>query len=510
MRSSALSVAIALCLVLSGCVTSRGLHTTGTMTDAGSLKSGHSLADVQLSPAAWPSQDWWVSYGDPQLSALIEEALKNNPSLEQAQARARQAQAVADGVNGARQPQAKVDASITGAYLSKKNPIYPEYVLGTFAWSKSILGEFSWDLDLWGGKRAAWEAALGHSRAAQVEAYAARIELSVNVARAYVRLGYAFAQQDVAEAELKRATDSLDVTRKLVSGGLETPQQGHLADSQLAGAQQQKVAADRAIDAARSSLSVLLGQGPDRGLAIGRPHMLDRGPAVLPDKLPVDLLGRRADLVAARWEIEAANKDVKAAKDEFLPNISLTAVAGFIAVGGSTNVLQLPARQYAFGPALSLPLFDGGRRRAHLAVADAEYDAMVARYNGLLVSALNDVADQVSALSSVREQIVLEKRAVDDAQKSWDDAMLAYKGGLKGPLTPLTSRQQLLAAQQRLAALESEQIDISVRLVEALGGGFDGTAEVAQINAEAGHASSRKAATGSEHVMASSDGAQAR
>jgi outer membrane protein TolC len=78
---------------------------------------------------------------------------------------------------------------------------------------------------------------------------------------------------------------------------------------------------------------------------------------------------------------------------------------------------------------------------------------------------------------------VLEKRAVDDAQKSWDDAMTAYKGGLKGPLTPLTSRQQLLTAQQRLAALESEQIDISVRLIEALGGGFDGTAEVADIDA---------------------------
>jgi outer membrane protein TolC len=108
---------------------------------------------------------------------------------------------------------------------------------------------------------------------------------------------------------------------------------------------------------------------------------------------------------------------------------------------------------------------------------------MVARYNGLLVSALNDVADEVSALASVRQQIELEKRAVSDAQKSWDDAMLAYRGGLKGPLTPLTSRAQLLTAQQRLAALQSEQADISVRLIEALGGGFDGAAEVADIDA---------------------------
>ena len=483
MRSPVLSTALALCLTLAGCATSRGLHTTGTLTESDKLASERSLADVRLSATAWPTQDWWVGFGDPQLTSLIDEALKNNPSLDEAQARARQAQAVADSYNAGRKPQAELDASITGAFLSSKNPIYPIYALGTFAWSKSVTAGFSWDLDLWGGKRDAWEAALGRSRAAQIDAYAARIQLSVNVARAYVLLGYAFAQKDVAEAELQRTTQALDVTRRLVTGGLEAPQQQHQADSEVAGAEQQKVAAERAIDAARSSLSVLLGQGPDRGLAIDRPHLVDLGPAVLPDKLPVDLIGRRADLVAARWQVEAAGKDVKSTKTEFLPNISLSAMAGFVAVGGSTSLLQLPARTYAFGPALSLPIFDGGRRRAQLESADAGYDASVARYNGLLVTALNDVSDDVSALSSVRTQIVLEKRAADDAQKSWDDALAAYKGGLKGPLTPLTSRQQLLTAQQRLALLESQQTDVSIRLIEALGGGFNGTPEVAEVNA---------------------------
>jgi NodT family efflux transporter outer membrane factor (OMF) lipoprotein len=484
MRSLVLPAAIALCLTLAGCATSRGLHTTGTLNDAGKLKSERSLVDVKLSPTAWPAQDWWVSFNDPQLTSLIDEALKNNPSLDEAQARARQAQAVANSFNAARKPEGELDGSITGARLSSKDPLYPVYALGTFAWSKSLTAGFSWDLDLWGGKRDAWEAALGRSRAAQIDAYAARIQLSVNVARAYVRLGYAFAQQDVAKGELERTNQSLAVTRRLVAGGLQARQQEHFADSQVAAAEQQNVAAERAIDAARSSLSILLGQGPDRGLTIERPHLVDLGPAVLPDKLPVDLIGRRADLVAARWQVEAASKDIKATKTEFLPNISLSAMAGFVAVGGSTTLLQLPARTYAFGPALSLPIFDGGRRRAQLEAADAHYDASVARYNGLLVTALNDVSDEVSALSSVRAQIVLEKRAEEDAQKSWEDALTAYKGGLKGPLTPLTSREQLLTAQQRLALLESQQTDVSIRLIEALGGGFDGTAEVAEVHAE--------------------------
>lgn len=465
-------MAAALCVALAGCVTPGGLHPTGARLDPDSLKSQRSLANVTLSPTAWPQKDWWDSFGDAQLTELINEALQTNPSLDEAQARAKQADAVADSLNAARAPQAELDAGATGARLSNKDPLYPEYALGSFAWGKSVTAGFSWDLDLWGGKRDAWEAALGRSRAAELDAYAARIELSVNVARAYINLGYAFAQQDVAARELQRTSQYLVLTHRLVSGGLGTPQQEALADSQAAVAEQEKAQADRGIDAARSSLSVLLGQGPDRGLDIARPHALAVGEIVLPDALPVNLIGRRTDLVAARWRVEVASQDIKAARTQFLPNISLSAMAGFIAVGGSTNVFQLPARTYSVGPALTLPIFDGGRLRANLASANAGYDEAVARYNVLLIGALNQVSDIVSALNSVRTQIALEKRAQIDAQKSWQDAFKGYKGGVTGPLTPLISRQQLLQTEQRLAALESQQADLSIRLIDALGGGY--------------------------------------
>ena len=489
-RKSFRTAMLVLSIALAGCVSSGGLHTTGAMTDSASLKTERSLAQVPLSPTAWPAQDWWVGFGDSQLNTLIAEALKNNPTLADAEARARQAQAVADSLNAARDPQADLSASAVGARLSSKDPVYPEYALGSFAWAKSVTAGFSWDLDLWGGKRDAWEAALGRSRAVQIDAHAARIQLSVNVARAYVRLGYAFAQRDVADAEQQRASKSLALTRRLIEGGLGTTQQAYLADSQVASAEQQKEQADRAIDAARSSLSVLLGQGPDRGLAITRPHLLDQGMVALPDQLSVGLLGRRADLVAARWQVEAAAKDIKATKTEFLPNISLSAMAGVVAVGDSTNVFQLPARTFSIGPALSLPIFDGGRLRAKLAATDSVYDQSVARYNTLLVAALNNVSDQVSALKSVHTQIDLEKRAQQDAQKSWEQAMTAYKGGVSGPLVPLISRQQLLLTDQRTAALESQQADISIQLIEALGGGYgvgdsvdlDQAAEAGQVS----------------------------
>ncbi|OOG38908.1 efflux transporter outer membrane subunit [Rhodanobacter sp. C05] len=467
-----LTLATALTLALAGCASSRGLHPDGQLTDPQNLTMERSLADVKLTPAAWPAQDWWVGLGDPQLSALIDEALKNNPGLAAADAAARLAQAQVQGARAARGPQVALDAAAPGVRLSSKDYSYPVEDLGTFAWAKSATLDFSWGLDLWGGKRAAWEAALGRSRAAEIDAHAARLQLSVNVARAYIQLGYAFAQQDVADAELQRTGKVLELARRYVTAGLGTPQQLHQADFAVASAQQQKAQVEHAIDAVRSSLSVLLGQGPDRGLQIARPRVLKPADLALPDNLPVELIGRRADLVAARWRVEAAGKEIKAAKTEFLPNISISAMAGFVAVGDSSGLFQLPARTYGITPALSLPIFDGGRRRAHLAATDASYDGLVAQYDTTLVRAVNEVTDNYAALKSMQTQIAAEQRAQQDAQQAWDDALKLYKGGLGSSLETLIARQQLLAAQQRMAALDSQQMDLSVQLIQALGGGY--------------------------------------
>jgi NodT family efflux transporter outer membrane factor (OMF) lipoprotein len=467
-----LTFAATLTLALAGCATSRGLHPDGQLTDSQNLAIEHSLADVKLTPAAWPAQDWWVGLGDPQLSALINEALKNNPSLAAADAAARLAQAQAQGANAARGPQVDLDAAAPGVRLSNKDYSYPVADLGTFAWASSATLDFSWGLDLWGGKRAAWEAALGRSRAAQIDAHATRIQLSVNVARAYIQLGYAYAQQDVAKAELQRTGKVLELTRRYVSAGLATPQQLHQADFAVASAQQQQAQVERTIDAVRSSLSVLLGQGPDRGLQIARPRLLKPTDLVLPDNLPMDLIGHRPDLVAARWRVEAAGKDIKVAKTEFLPNISLSAMAGFVEVGDNTSLFALPARTFGVIPALSLPIFDGGRRRANLAATDASYDGLVAQYNATLVRAVNEVADHYSALKSMRRQIAAEQRAQQDAQQAWDDTLKLYKGGLGSSLETLIAREQLLAAQQRMAALDNQQMDLSVQLIQSLGGGY--------------------------------------
>ncbi len=470
MRLHLLAAASALTLALAGCASGGGLHPDGSPIDPATLKTERSLAGVNVSLAAWPASDWWTGLGDPQLDALIAEALRDNPGLGVADARARAAQAEAGLADAAREPVLNAGASVSGARI-------PTTVLpaksggGHFALAKYADLSFKWGLDLWGGKRAAWQAALGASRAADVDARAARIELSGNVARAYVQLGYAFTQQDLAEAELKRAGAARELTRQRVAAGIDNQIQLKQGDAEVASAEQQAALASRAVDAARSSLAVLLGKGPDRGLQIGRPQLLPPAALAVPIDLPLDLVGHRADLVAARWRVEAAGKDIKAAKTEFLPNISIGAMAGVISMGGG-NPFTLPARFYQVGPSISLPIFDGGRLRANLAGKDAQYDLAVAQYNQTLVGALNQVADELSALQSLDEQVAAQRRAQDAAQQAWQLAEQRYKAGVGSYLEALSVRQQLLAAERGTAALEAQQVDLSVQLIQALGGGY--------------------------------------
>lgn len=467
MRLPLLATAIALTLALSACVSSSGLRPQGALMAADTLQAQRSLAQVDTSAAAWPSVDWWTALGDPQLSALIAEALEDSPDLAMADARARDAQAQAGVADAARKPSLTGAASIAGARI-------PDTVLptgGHFAVSKYAYARFNWGLDLWGGKRAAWQAAVGAARAAEVEAHAARSELSGNVARAYAQLGYAFAQQDLGSAELTRANTARELTQQRFAAGIDNRIQLRQSDGEVASAQQNMALSKRAVAAARSALSVLLGKGPDRGLQIQRPHMLQQAPLTVPADLPLGLLAHRADLVAARWRVEAADKNVKAAKTEFLPNISLGAMAGVVALGGG-NPLSLPARFYQFGPSLSLPIFDGGRLRAQLAGKDAEYDTAAAQYNQTLVGALNQVVDEFSALQSLDEQIAAQQRARDAATTAWELAQQRYKAGIGSYLEALSVRQQLLAAERGSAALAAQRVDTSLQLIQALGGGF--------------------------------------
>ncbi|GGP18021.1 efflux transporter outer membrane subunit [Silvimonas iriomotensis] len=460
---SALVVAL-----LAGCANQDGLSPQGKLLDANSLSGQQALAAAKVS-SAWPDQRWWTTLGDAQLSTLIDEALKNNPNLEAADARTRLALAQAGAADAARAP--RVDAAAAYSGIRIPGTVLPPPYGDGYAALKMVSLKFSYDFDLWGGERAAWESQVSQSRAAQIDGQQARITLSTNIARTYSQLGYAWQMQDIAKADLKRAQDQLDLVQQRVSAGIDSQVQLKQAQAALPGARQQVEAAQQQIDDNKLALAALLGQGPDRGQQLARPQALQPGALALPSVLPADLVGRRADIVAARWRVESASKDIKAAKTKFYPDFNITAAIGLASLSAG-DLPTWDSRYGQLGPALTLPIFDGGRLRANLSTKDAQYDLAVAQYNQSLVNAMHEVAAQVSAMQSLNKQIAEQKDAIQTVQGAYDLAMQRYKGGLGNYLDVLSVEQQLLNAQMRLASLNAQQLDASILLVQALGGGY--------------------------------------
>lgn len=465
-RTSVFLLPIAL---LNACVTSRGLHPEAQPIDPATLHARRSAAAPPLSGAGWPARDWWATLGDPQLDRLIREALAANPDLASAQASARQAEAAVMAGAAARRP--TLDASGGPTRASLPSGLVGSDLGGTPMDSARLSLSFSWTLDLWGGQRAAWEAALGQSRAADVDLQATRLQVSVDVARAYAQLGYAYAEQTVAHNERERADAARRLTQQRVEAGLDNRVQLRQADSEVAAAEAQIAAAEQDADTARIALAVLLGQGPDRGLDIAPPRALTPAQVAVPQNLPAELLGRRPDLVAARWRVEATQRQIDAARTRFLPNLNLGAYSGQLAQRGD-DLFESAATYWALAPALSVPIFDGGRLRSELASRNADYDTAVARYDKTLVDAINQVADALARLRAVARQIDEQQHALDAAGEAWTLSQQRYEAGVGSYLEALTVRQQLLAAERSMAALRQQQVDVSIQLVQALGGGF--------------------------------------
>jgi outer membrane protein TolC len=175
--------------------------------------------------------------------------------------------------------------------------------------------------------------------------------------------------------------------------------------------------------------------------------------------------------VAQRWRVEAASQGIREAKADFYPNVNLVAFAGYMNLGSAT-LLSAQNRQYGVAPAFTLPLFDAGKRRAKLAQEDAQYDADVEQYNQLVTDALREVVDALTSMDSLGHQRGEEREALANAQEAYDLSVLRYREGLGNYLQVLSAEAALLAQRSLEAQLQARATDLSVDLVQALGGGF--------------------------------------
>ena len=331
---------------------------------------------------------------------------------------------------------------------------------------------FDWPLDVWGGKRAEYEAALGQARASQVEAQAARLGLAANVARSYIALAQAFEAKDVALREQERSERLLQLSRQRVEAGIDGTLALRNAETAIATAKAQAEAAQQQIDALRNAIAALLGRCPDRGLDIARPQLLQAPAPALPGVLPSELLGHRPDVVAARWRVEAAAQAIRSAKAQFRPSVDLSGLVGLAATGFSDLFASDAALGFG-GPAISLPIFDGGRLRSNLDARDADYDLAVATYNQGVVDALHEVTDAVQAIRSLDAQERSLAEAHDAANAALQLAQSRYEAGVGTQLEVLSAQRPLLQIEQQQTTLRAQRYQATVQLDRALGGGLD-------------------------------------
>ncbi|HEY7241246.1 MAG TPA: efflux transporter outer membrane subunit [Burkholderiales bacterium] len=463
-RLSALGLAL-----LAACADPGGITHHSAMVDPASLETQESFSG-EATAAGWPALDWWKRFGDPQLDALEEEGLGGSPSILLARARVDQALAAAQVAGAARKPRLDATGDVTRQRFSE-NAIVPPPIGGSTFTTTEVALNAGYELDLWGKNRAAYEAALGRSQAAQADAFTARLVLSAALAGAYVQLARAYEQLDLAQRNLADREQLQALTNDRVRAGLDSRLELKQVETSIPAARARVVQVEEEIALTRNQIAALLGKGPDRGLALARPalQMID---VALPSRVPADLLGRRPDVVASRLRVEAASRDVAAQKAEFYPDVNLSALVGLQSVTLS-KLLDPASAVPSFGAALRLPIFDGGRLRGGLAQRNAEYDAAVEQYNQTLADALREVVDQLTSLRSVNAQRTQVESALAAAEEAYSLAVTRYKAGLGSLLQVLTAEMAVLEQRNLHADLQSRALALSVNLVRALGGGYE-------------------------------------
>lgn len=426
-------------------------------------------AGLDAAAGAFPDARWWSALGDPALDTLVDTALAGQPTLQAAAARLAAADAALAAVQAGQGPQAALTADATRQRFSEHGLI-PPAVAGSIRNTANVAVGGRWALDFFGRNAAAIGQAVGRQRAAQAEAQAARQLLAGQVTQGWIALARLLAQRDLAEQGRAQRQAVRDLVAQRVAAGLETQAALRTADGPVPEARAQVAALDGQIAGVRHRLAVLAGQAP-QALATAAPQLarlkLD-GP---PPHLGADLLGRRADVVAARWRVEAAAQGVAAARADFYPDINLNASFGLNALG-LDNLLNLGSRQFSAGAALRLPLFDGGLLRAQLQGRGAEADAAVAAYNAAVLDAAREVADAAAALRSLAQQQAEQAQAQAAAADALALAKARFDAGLGNRLPVLQADALLLGQRAQAADLQARRLDAQATLALALGGGW--------------------------------------
>jgi outer membrane protein, multidrug efflux system len=416
-----------------------------------------------------PRGAWWEIFGDADLNRLEILALTNNQQLVPAVANFQQARALVKVSRADYFPQLSLDPSAPRQRTSANAPGGP-VTRNNF----TLPLDASWEWDLFGRVRRQVEGSRARMIASADDLESLRLSIEAEIAIDYFTLQSLNAQIQLLESTAVTFRRSLKLTQDRHESGIATELDVAEAETQLRAAEAQIPAFDLQRSTLRHALATLCGQ-PATTFNLST---VKTTPNTLPDipiSLPSKLLESRPDIAAAERRMAAANADVGVANAAFYPSITLNGLAGFQSID-SGSLFNWESRLWSVGPSLQLPLFTGGRNRAQLAASRAAYEATVANYRQTVLSAFQDVEDQLAAQRLLASQFDAENAALKSARRTLEISMTRYQGGVITYLEVSTAQSASLAHEQTVVQLRASRLTAAVSLVKALGAGWETTA----------------------------------
>ena len=416
---------------------------------------------------------WWRELGDPRLASLVEEAWAHNWDLAAAAARVEAARAAAHIQGAELEPQVAAGLS---SRRSKQNfiglpiPGREDSVLSTTSTSSGLSLSLSWEADLWGRLRARRASARFDARAAATDLEAAKLSIAGEVARAYFTLVELSLQQQLAERTLESRTRTLERVDTRYRRGLAPSLELRLARTQQEAVAAALAARRQQLDAARRQLEVLAGRYP-AGTLDGAAQLPSIGEPV-PPGLPAELLSRRPDVLAAEERVYGALADLGAARASLLPQLSLTGSTG-TASSELGDLLDPDLSVWSLAANLLQPVFQGGRLRAGVELAEASRDESVAWWARTVLRAFSEVETALAAERLLDQRLTALERTALEAERAAELAEDRYLAGLSDYLSVLESQRQAFDSQSQLLAARRARLLARIDLVLALGGGFE-------------------------------------
>ena len=424
--------------------------------------------------AAVPVQ-WWRSYNDPVLDAMVEEALVHNSDLAAAVARLDEARAGLGIARADQFPGVTAGAGASRNRISEHSPLFFPGIDPIYN-DLNVTLNASWEIDLWGKFRRATEAARAELFASASNRDAVRLALIADVARGYFNLRSLDAQIAVTRQTITTRLASLDLQRKRFEAGVVSELELHQVESDAYSAQALLPFLENQLTQQETALSVLLGRSPraivgaspERGAAI---EALSVPPAV-PSGLPSDLLERRPDLRQAEQQLVAANARIGQAKAAYFPSIPLT---GFFGTESTklADLFTAPARIWLISVSAAQTVFDAGRTGSQVQAARARQRQVLAQYQSAIQNAFKDTLDALVAQRKARERLEAEQARVASLQKALALAQLRYDNGESSLLDVLDAERGLLGAQLDQVEAQRAQLAATADLFKALGGGWE-------------------------------------